>query len=208
VYGKVLKTPPTDCRQSVGAESVGERARLDLPVGHFADRDEVSGGLGHRHKAHDQHRHDRRRVEGGRAEVERRADPEPVGLADPAEIREAERHRDRHADGDADQDRDPAQEGGREPLHTEDDGQYEGREREVLRLAEVLRADAAGGPVPRHGKQRDADDQDHRAGHQGREESQELSEDGREQDDREPADDHGAVDRRQTAACRTDEHHR
>ena len=73
-----------DGGEAVGAQPVGERARLDLAVRHLADRDQVAGRLGHRHQRHDQHRDDRRAdLEGGRPEVERRADADPAGVPDP-----------------------------------------------------------------------------------------------------------------------------
>ena len=61
---------------------------------------------------------------------------------------------------------------------------------------------AAGGVRGRDRQQRDADDRDHRAGHDRREEPDQLAEERRDQEREEAGDDHRAVDRRAGRRCR------
>ena len=92
VYGNVLKTPPSTVDSAVRAQAVREARRPHVAAGHLAHRDDVAGRLRHRDQGDDEHRDDRRDLEVGAPKWNGVADPDPVGVADRAEVGEARRH--------------------------------------------------------------------------------------------------------------------
>jgi len=190
--GEGVEDAADDRAEAVRAQAVGDLAARDGLVDDLAHRDHVARRLGHDDDADDEHRHDRHDLEGRQAEVERRDEPEPCRLAHARPVRHTgHERRDGRADHEAEQHRDAGEAARREALDEDDEQQGPAREGEREAGSRAVVA-ARHDPAGRDAHERQADDEDHAARHDGREEPQQLREERRDEDHEQPAHDRRA----------------
>ena len=222
VYGKGVEDAAENGADAVGAKSARDRRLIDLLAGHFAERQKHSDRFDHHHHHHDAHGDDRDQMKFRHAEPERDHHVDPGGGHHALEMHDAEERRQHRAGNDAEQHRDVRNEAGEPAEQSENHRQHEQRDAEPLKLPVAGIGEgprhavdhlgqgrqAAAGPVDADPHQRDADDQDDRAGDHGREKRQQPAHERRDDDGENAGRNHRTVDAEESdiGRCRHRQH--